>query len=230
MRDLYAESWSLYKHHTESFTDDISFYREFCAGHSSLELFAGFGRLANVLFREGIDIETIELSPEFSVFIDVPENKKHVGDVTKTVLPKKFDRIFAAYNSFCLLTDEDQLHLLFKNIATMLAKDGVVALNYYHPDFWGEAVAHDLFIDGKRVSYEPSFDLSQRKLKRAVWRDKYRFEGQLVEHEYPVRIFETDDDLLPFLESNSLRIIDKVFNFNNPDVSEPGWVDYLISF
>ena len=59
MQNLYEESWRLYKHHTESFLDDLNYYRSFCQGHKSLEMFAGFGRLANRLASVGIDIETI---------------------------------------------------------------------------------------------------------------------------------------------------------------------------
>ena len=230
MRNLYEESWRLYKHHTESFLDDLGYYRGFCKGYKSLEMFAGFGRLANRLCEEGVDLETIELSAEFSSLIRLPQEKKHIGDVTQVVLPRRFERIFAAYNSFCLLTEDRQLHAFFRNIAAMLADDGLVSLSYYHPDFWGDAVALDLMIDGTKVKYEPSFDLSDRKARRAVWQDKYTFGDQVVHHEYPVRVFESDEDLLPFLEASNLRLIDKVLDFNSANVSEPGWVDYIISF
>jgi len=230
MQNLYQESWRLYKHHTESFLDDLSYYRGFCLGHKSLEMFAGFGRLANKLAADRIDLETIELSPDFSSLIQIPSSKRHVGDVTQVVLPRKFDRIFAAYNSFCLLTEDQQLQSLFNNIASMLSSGGLVSLSYYHPDFWGEAVALDLVIEGTTVRYEPSFDLSERKNKKAIWRDKYTFGNEVVLHEYPVRIFDSDDDLIPFLKSNNLKIVEKVFDFNTANVSEPGWVDYVISF
>jgi SAM-dependent methyltransferase len=193
-------------------------------------MFAGFGRLANRLASVGIDIETIELSPDFSSLIQIPQTKRHVGDVTNLVLPRKFERIFAAYNSFCLLTEDQQLQSLFKNIESMLAVGGLVSLSYYHPDFWGDSVALDLVIDGTKVRYEPSFDLSERKLKKAIWRDKYTFGNEVVLHEYPVRIFDRDEDLIPFLKANNLRIVDKVVDFNTANVSEPGWVDYVISF
>lgn len=230
MQNLYEESWRLYKHHTENFLDDLNYYRTFCDGHKSLEMFAGFGRLANTMAKDGIDIETIELSPDFSSLIQIPESKRHVGDVTKLILPKKFERIFAAYNSFCLLTEDQQLNALFKNIESMLDVGGLVSLSYYHPDFWADAVAMDLFINGTKVRYEPSFDLSERKFKRAKWRDKYTFGNEVVLHEYPVRIFDSDEDLIPFLKANNLRIVDKVVDFNTANVSEPGWVDYVISF
>jgi|1048.fasta_scaffold15324_2 hypothetical protein len=230
MQDLYKESWRLYKHHTENFLDDLEYYRTFCLGKKSLELFAGFGRLTNILVQNGIDMETIELSPEFSNSINLPVSKKHVGDVTEVVLPRRFDRIFAAYNSFCLLTQDDQLYSFFENLSKMLSNFGQVSLSYYHPDYWGEAVPLQLVIDGITVEYEPSFDLSSRKEKKAVWRDKYLFQGKTIQHEYPVRIFDADSDLNRFLENSKLRIVDKVMNFNNSNVSEPGWVDYILSF
>lgn len=230
MKDHYNESWQLYIHHTEGFNDDLDYYRNFCKGKKSLELFAGYGRLTNQLLRDGIDIETIELSPEFAKLIALPAEKNHIGDVTQVVLPQRFERIFAAYNSFCLLTEDSQLHAFFRNMSKMLAADGEISLSYYHPDFWSDAVSTNMSIDGRSVTYEPSFDLTRRNSKRAVWRDKYIFDEKILVHEYPVRIFETDEDLLPFLQAANLRIARKIRDFNNQIVSEPGWVDYLISF
>ena len=230
MKDLYKESWHLYKLQTESFKDDLEYYRNFCKGKKSLELFAGYGRLTNQLLLDGVDLETIELSMDFAQLINLSSERNHIGDVTQLVLPKKFERIFAAYNSFCLLTEDSQLYSFFKNISKMLSSGGEVSLSYYHPDFWGEALSTSMSINGRLVSYEPSFDLRGRNAKRAVWRDKYVFDSKTIEHEYPVRIFETDDDLLPFLDAANLRIVQKIRDFNNPKVSEPGWVDYLISF
>jgi hypothetical protein len=229
MQDLYKESWRLYKHHTENFLDDLEYYRSFCFGKTSLELFAGFGRITNKLSKDGIDLETIELSPEFSNSIMLPASKKHIGDVTKIVLPRKFDRIFAAYNSFCLLTEDHQLYSFFDNISKMLADDGLISLSYYHPDYWDDAVPLQLTIDGVVVDYEPSFDLSKSNEKKALWKDKYLFQGKVVQHEYPVRIFD-EHDLRKFVEKSNLKIVDKVLNFNNSNISEPGWIDYIISF
>jgi cyclopropane fatty-acyl-phospholipid synthase-like methyltransferase len=198
-------------------------------GKKSLELFAGFGRLANRLAKDGIDLETIELSPEFSNEIMLPASKKHIGDVTQIVLPKKFDRIFAAYNSFCLLTQDHQLNSFFENLSKMLSDGGLISLSYYHPDYWEKAIPLQFIIDGIVVDYEPSFDLSMRNEKKAVWKDKYLFQGKIIQHEYPVRIFD-DTDLKEFAEKASLKIVGKALNFNNSNVSEPGWVDYIISF
>ena len=230
MNDLYAESWRLYKHHTENFADDLEYYRTFCKNRDSLELFAGYGRITNHLAEAGVNIETIELSNEFSSLIKIQEHKKHVGDVTKVVLPKKFERIFAAYNSFCLLTTDSQLQSFFKNLSDMLSQNGLISLSYYHPDFWEEAVSSKFKYEEHIVSYEPTFDLSGRAEKKAVWKDVYVINSRKILHEYPVRIFESHEDLLPFLKPNNLRIVSVVENFNNPEISEPGWIDYLISF
>jgi len=230
MQDLYKDSWRLYKEHTENFIDDLDYYLNFCSGKKSLELFAGFGRISNKLVNEGVDLETIELSSAFSEFINLPASKKHVGDVVDVVLPNRFDRIFAAYNSFCLLTEDHQLATFFLNVAQMLSKDGLVSLSYYHPDLWEESLPLKLKVSGVDVSYEPSFDLSKRSEKKAIWRDVYSLQGKSIKHEYPVRIFENDNDLIKFLEPAKLRIIDKVVDFNNPEVSEPGWIDFILSF
>lgn len=229
MDDLYRESWELYRNHTDSFQDDFQYYLDFCRSYRTLELFAGYGRLTNFLSSNGIEIETIELSMDFSKLIQIPADKKHLGDVTKLVLPKKFARIIAAYNSFCLLTDDQQLSAFFKNMANMLEPNGRISLSYYHPNHWHHASEFKIEFKGKEITYAPDFDLSNRDKKRGIWRDKYISSSGITVHEYPVRIFEDERDLEPFLARAQLKIEDTIFNYNNPNITESGWIEYILS-
>ncbi len=102
--NLYAESWRLYKAHSEKCDEDFVYYLDFCKGFKSLELFAGYGRVTNFLVEHDIDIETVELEAEFAKFIKVNKDKNHITNVLTFNANKPFQRIFAAYNSLCLLT------------------------------------------------------------------------------------------------------------------------------
>ena len=93
--DVYKDSWELYKYHGEQFNDDIDYYKDFCLGFDTLELFAGYGRLTNPLSAMGIAIETVELSRRFSEFIQLPPHKVHVMDVLDFQPSRQFDRVIA---------------------------------------------------------------------------------------------------------------------------------------
>jgi cyclopropane fatty-acyl-phospholipid synthase-like methyltransferase len=229
MLNLYETSWELYKEHSSVFLDDRSYYLNLTRGHTTLEMFAGYGRIANFLAANNVNVETVELSPDFSRNINLPANKKHIADVTKFRLEKQFERIIAAYNSFCLLTDTQGLNSFFENVAEMLTVDGFVSLSYYHPDAWSKASAYDFEFKGETISYVPSFDLSKRKEKQGVWIDTYRFRDQEISAKYPVRIFEDFSDIAPFLRNSGLKLKSIVTNYNNPEITEDGWQEYVLS-
>ena len=225
--NLYESSWELYKEHSSIFVDDLPYYLELTRGHSTLEMFAGYGRIANFLNKQGVDVETVELSPEFSDCIELPQQKRHVADVTKFRLGRQFARIIAGYNSICLLTEAAAQIAFFSNVAAMLETGGLVSLSYYHPDAWAGATGHDFTFKGEVIRYVPTYELGKRAEKQGTWVDTYRFSDQELTFKYPVRIFETAADFAPFLLDTGLRLIDKIMNYNNPNISDPGWQEYL---
>ncbi len=226
--DLYKESWELYKGHSSKFTDDFQYYADFCKQNPTLELFAGYGRLTNFLAAQGIDIESVELSPDFSAHIQIPEEKRHLGDVTEFRLDKKFRRIIAGYNSFCLITDPKLIAKFFRNVAALLVPNGRASFSYYHPDAWKSATGDDFIYKNEIVTYDPSHDLSQRDAKHGVWIDRYKYQNQTITFDYPVRIYESEIDLVPFLKDTNLKIIDVIYNYNNSEISEDGWQEYIL--
>ncbi|MDG9668701.1 hypothetical protein ONV78_13240 [Hahella sp. CR1] len=217
----------LYQSHSGDFTDDLDFYLKFCQGHSTLELFAGYGRVSNHLSSHGVELETVEISPFFSDQIQLPSSRKHVCDVRTFSSPKRFSRLFAAYNSFCLFTNDVDLRGLFRLIDQHLEPGGRASLNYYHPDYWGEAVEGDFELNGQRVNYIPAFDLSRRNENQGIWTDIYSVDEGARECSLSVRIVEDERDLLPFLEGLNLTLIQRVENFNRDNVVEPGWIDFI---
>jgi hypothetical protein len=229
MKDLYEESWEIYKAHSEVFVDDFKYYFDFCQGHESLELFAGYGRVANHLIEKGIDLTTVELSPEFSKLINLPEEKRIAGDVLEYAPDKKFKRIFAGYNSFCLFSKEEDIQKFFDKLATWLDDDGLASLNYYSTDHWADAVAYDFDYKGQTINYVPSWDLSKKSEKIGKWVDIYKIGEQELTHDYTVRVYEDESDLLPFLDRAGLKLVDTVKEFNLEEIMEPGWIDYIVA-
>lgn len=227
--DSYAESWEIYKAHSEVFKDDFRYYNEFCQGHSSLELFAGYGRIGNHLIEQGVELETVELSPSFSGLINLPVKKRHVSDVLEFHPEKKWDRIIAGYNSFCLLKTDEQVQKFFHNLASWLTDDGMASLNYYHTDYWKDAVAYDFDFRGKKVSYNPSWSLEEIENQEGEWIDEYKLGEQVWTHAYNVRVYRRDEDLIPFLDNAGLKLVHRVENFGEAEVMEPGWIDYVVA-
>jgi len=164
--------------HTRSLTDDVDFYSKLCEGKKSLELFAGYGRITNRLVDQNIDVEAIDINPSYAAKIHLPTEKCHVCDVREFASNQRFEAIFAAYNSFTLLTSDKEIHAFFKNMADLMKKDGILCLNNYHHSAWDKAVAYSFTRDdGSTVRYWYDFDLSLRDKSLGFWRDHYTLES-----------------------------------------------------
>jgi SAM-dependent methyltransferase len=230
---LYDKSWQFYKAQSESFNEDYAYYYNFCKGHKTLDLFAGYGRLANFLISQGVDLEIVEIEKEFAKFIDLDDQKKHIQNVLTFTSTTQFDRIIAGWNSFCLLTKEEDIKKFFSQVDSLLIPGGYASLNYFNTNYWKDAPSGELIIDGIKISYVPSFDLSKAKEGYGLWIDEYEFMqfNQLEKRkfEYPVRVYENADALTKYYKHTSLELIDLVENFGleKEKISEPGWIDYV---
>jgi hypothetical protein len=230
MNQIYTSSWALYKAHTESFDDDIEFYAQFINGYHALELFAGFGRVANRLLAKGHSIETVEILGEFANFINLPSTLNHVCSVLTYKPMQKFKRIYAAYNSFCLLTKDDEISLFFRNLSDWLEPGGLIALSYYHTNVWQDATGKEsqFILDNQQITCIHDCDLSKRYSDNiGVWIDRYKHNDETKTFSYVTRVYETPKDLIPFAENAGLKLSDVVVDFNNPNISEPGWIDFI---
>jgi hypothetical protein len=190
MINHYLNSWRIYKEHTKNFNEDRQYYLDFCRGHRTLELFAGFGRLTNYLFANSVDIESVELEKNFAKFIKIPKDKNHICDVLHFKPKVKFERIFAAYNSFCLLTNEKNVLQFFKNLDSWVLKNGLISLSYYHPNAWESAkgIESNFIYLGNNVKHISRFDLSKRNEGLGIWFDEYHYNAKREICSYPTKI------------------------------------------
>jgi hypothetical protein len=230
---LYTKSWQFYKAQSEGFVEDQEYYYDFCKNQKTLDLFAGYGRLTNFLAAHDIDIEIVEIENEFAKFINIDASKKHIQDVLTFTSTTPFDRIIAGWNSFCLLTKEEDIKKFFSRVDSLLVPGGYASLNYFNTSYWKDAPSGELLIDGIKINYVPSYDLSKAKEGYGLWFDDYEFidsgKTEKRRFEYPVRVYENTDALLPFCEHTSLELIDVIENFGleKDKISEPGWIDYV---
>jgi hypothetical protein len=225
--NLYEKSWSIYKAHSESFEDDFDYYLNFTRGYRSLEAFAGYGRVGNFLSSRGVDLSINELSSDFIKYLRIPPGKIHIGNILDFQSATKFERIFAAYNSFCLIREDADIRKLFSVFEKSLMPYGQLSLSYYHPNYWDLAIPYTFEHEGQSVKYSPSFDLSGRKDQVGIWRDVYKVGEEEFEHKYQVRIYESKEDVEKMLTHTKLRLVKEVLNYNNPSIMEPGWIEYV---
>ena len=226
MKNHYTESWLLYKLHSESFVDDHQYYLDFTRNYSTIELFSGYGRLTNFLLTNGIDIESVELEKNFAKFISLPDEKNHIENVLSFKPKKKFERVIAGYNSFCLLTREEDIHTFFSNLSCWLVPGGLASLSYYHPDFWLKHSGAESHFehDGQLITHLSWPDLSDRQNKHGMWTDEYIQAGRSVVFNYPTKIYETSDCIIPYLKGTDLQLKNTVIDYNMNNISDKGWV------
>ena len=224
----YEESWKLYKTHSDFFEYDFDYYYQFAKDKKTLEAFAGYGRLSNFLQSKNINLYANELSPDLASFIKIPPHKIHIGDFLEFKTPEKFERIIIAYNSFCLITEEEKAKEMFSKIENILQPAGMVSLSYYHPDFWPDSNIYEFNCDGDVVKYHSDFNLSNREQKKGIWEDIYEFRGRIYNHKYNVRVYENRDDLNKIMAHTRLRIVDEIKNYNDKRIVEEGWTEYVL--
>lgn len=227
MKNLYEDNWHYYKAQAELFNDDFDFYLEMCAGKTTLELFAGYGRVSNFLIDKGVDLETVELEPEFAKFINLPADKNHVCDVLKFKSDKKFERIIACYNSFTLITQEDDIHSFFQSMESLLTDDGILSLSYYPLNAWKKLPAFKINVNSNEYMYENDYDFSALNEDVAIWVDKYHRDGKTSTFNYPTRVYRHDEVLKKFLSKTNFVLVDQVINYNKV-ISNDIWIEFIL--
>lgn len=231
MKTLYQDSWRLYKAQSESFTDDYLYYYNFCKGHKTLDIFAGYGRLSNFLIAQGVDLEIVELEQAFAKFINLDTSKKHIQDILTFSSNYQFSRVIAGWNSFCLFTQDNDIKKFFSQLDSLLSPEGYASLSYFDTKWWKVSQSAELMIDNMKFLYHPKFDLSANEQGIAVWADEYTLISSMETQrfEYPVKVYKSAEDLIRYYSHTSLELIDIVENFGleKENISEPGWIDYV---
>lgn len=224
--NLYKESWSLYKAQTEKFTTDFKYYLNFCKNYKTLDIFAGYGRLTNFLYTNNIDVEAVELEPNFAKCISVPLHRVHVCDFLAFSSPHLFERIIAGFNSFCLVTQDNEIKSFFKKISSLLTANGKASLSYYHHDFWQQDSSYDFYHDGKKIHYVPDSDLSDAKNGIGVWIDRYKQGNEVLEFRYPTRIYDNLDQLNGYISDAGLILENVIKNYGENQSN--GWIEFIL--
>ena len=104
----------------------------------ALELGVGTGRVAIPLAGKGIDVHGIDVSE--AMVARMPEKpggdavNATIGDMADVAVGGTFSLVFVVFNTFFMLTtQEDQLRC-FRNVAVHLTDDGVFVLEVFAPD------------------------------------------------------------------------------------------------
>jgi hypothetical protein len=228
LKNLYIESWGLYKSHTESFYLDLDYYLNFCKNKKTLDLFAGYGRISNYLSLNNINVEAVELDPNFAKFIRLKNEKVHVCNVLNFNPSYQFERIIAGFNSFCLLINEDDIQLFFKKIDSWLTDGGQASLSYYHPNYWhiDANQVTSLVHNNKTFEWRSKQDLSKRNKKQATWIDIYKHNDIEYKYEYPIRLYESEKSLVPFLSETRLKLINTIKYYQQHEKN--GWIEFIL--
>lgn len=226
--NLYYDNWHYYKAQSDYFDYDHDFYLDLCTGKKTLELFAGYGRLSNVLINNGIDLETVELEPKFAKFINLPPAKNHVCDVLKMNLNKKFECIIGgAYNSFVLLIDDKDIYSYFQKMDSLLETGGILSISYNPLNEWNKLQPSTITVNAIDYIYTNNYDLSNLDKDLATWIDEYRHNDQTLSFSYPTRVYKNDEDLLKFVKNTNFTLIEKVINYNR-NIPDDLWIEFIL--
>ncbi len=102
-----------------------------------LELGVGTGRLALPLARTGHEVHGIDASPEMLARLRAHDPAgtvvPHLGDMGRTLPAGPFSVVFAAYNTFFNLVDEDSQRSCLMMIAERLTAAGVLVIEAFTP-------------------------------------------------------------------------------------------------
>ena len=223
------EDWELYKGQTERIEHDVDFYRDFCSDRPSLELYAGFGRVANRLAAAGVDLDVVEPWPELARFIQLPPSRKHLVDPGAFRPERRYERVFAALNALGDFEDEAELHRFLVNLGSCLTEDGSGCLSYLPAKAWRHATPTEFEVEGRKVTHMPGWDLSTRARGRGLWFDHYIvgdheglvYSRDLILHDDPVRLQHR-------LSAAGLRLEAVVRDQNRALAREKGWIDFIV--
>jgi SAM-dependent methyltransferase len=107
-----------------------------------LDMGCGTGKHATLLSQKGYSVDGIDRSDTMIIQAQKNATKNmhfFVGDITVTKLEKKYDVIILLFHVFSYITKNEEIDLLFRNIAEHLTQDGIIIF-----DFWyGPAVLTD---------------------------------------------------------------------------------------
>ena len=111
---------------------------DLAAGGRVLELGIGTGRIALPLAARGVDVHGIDASPSIVARMrEKPGGDKipvAIGDMADVPVDGEFALVFVVFNTFFMLTSQEQQVRCFRNVAAHLAPGGRFLVHTFVPD------------------------------------------------------------------------------------------------
>jgi SAM-dependent methyltransferase len=111
---------------------------ELAAGGRALELGIGTGRIALPLAARGVEVHGIDASPSIVARMkEKPGGDKitvTIGDMADVPVNGEFALVFIVFNTFFMLTTQEQQVRCFRNVAAHLAPGGRFLVHTFVPD------------------------------------------------------------------------------------------------
>ena len=127
----------------------VDILEELADGGRALELGIGTGTFALPLAARGVEVHGIEISEAMVNEICEKEGGESlpvtIGDFADVEVEGAFSLIFVIYNTFFMLTDQEDQIRCFENVASHLDKHGVFLVHAFVPDL-------SMFDRGQHVS------------------------------------------------------------------------------
>jgi SAM-dependent methyltransferase len=131
--DVYDE---LYAHVDP--TDAVEALAKLAGGGKALELAIGTGRIALPLSRRGVEVHGIDASEAMIAALRAKPAAEKIrvvrGDFADVDIDGSYEVVFIAFNTFFLLTTQEDQARCFANVARRLAPGGVFAVEAFVPD------------------------------------------------------------------------------------------------
>ena len=116
----------------------VDILEELADGGRALELGIGTGAFALPLAARGVDVHGIEISEAMVSQIRAKEGGESllvtIGDFADVEVEGAFSLIFVIFNTFFMLTDQEEQIRCFENVAAHLDESGVFLVHAFVPD------------------------------------------------------------------------------------------------
>ena len=111
---------------------------DLAAGGRALELGIGTGRIALPLQARGVEVHGIEASPAMVERLRAKPGGDAIavtiGDMADVGVDDRFELVFVVFNTFFMLTTQEDQVRCFRNVAARLAPGGCFLLHAFVPD------------------------------------------------------------------------------------------------
>ncbi len=162
----FADVYDDWYHQVSDVESTVAFMAEVAhpAGSDApiLELGVGTGRLALPLARAGYEVHGVDASPEMLALLASrdPTSRVHsyLGDMGRTLPRGPFSVVFAAYNTFFNLVDEESQRSCLAMVSERLVEGGSLVIEAFTPDLGPGLTDDGGAVDDRGVEERPAPD------------------------------------------------------------------------